>query len=69
MSKVKLHKELYTPAVTMQDLVDILSSNDYDVLFEFIKELDAQMQDWGFTERLYSHFNDLHKVFVKECSE
>ena len=38
-----------------------------DELIEFIKILDERVQDWYVTEKLYEHFADQHRIFMKEA--
>lgn len=46
----------------------IADSRDYDALFRLIEDIDAQMADWGFTERLYAYFAKQHELYLTEVA-
>ena len=50
--------------ISEEDLINNIvdSNNHYDIL-EFIKNLDARMEDWSFTNDLYYYFKEQHELY------
>lgn len=56
--------------VDTEDLIwDLLRSLEREELLQFIVDLDAAVCDWEFTEELYKHFKQEHKVYKQEMKE
>lgn len=51
------------------DVEDIADHGNREDLIQFVKDLDAAMQDWGFTLALCEHFAALKLDYEKECAE
>ena len=46
----------------------IVSGLNRDDLFSLIVQLDAEMADWDFTERLYAYFAKQHELYLTEVA-
>lgn len=55
--------------VDVNDVISSLLSNSdltNDDLFEIIKQIDDQVADWDFTNKLYDYFKKLNERFLEE---
>lgn len=52
--------------IETQDILNGLRGVSHERLIEFIKELDRDVQDWGFTETLYKYFSGEMKKLEEE---
>lgn len=51
----------------IKDLLGAIDEHlDYDQIFDFIVNLDEEICNWEFTNRLYEHFKKMHKEFLEE---
>lgn len=46
----------------------LADARDYNALFRLIEDIDAQMADWDFTERLYAYFAKQHELYLAEVA-
>ena len=52
---------------SVEELLPLIrGSLTYMEVFDLIKELDAGMGEWDFTEKLYQHFKKLHDEYLME---
>ncbi len=72
---MKNRKALTTPIVLgteirLDDLVlELAGKASQAALVEFIKTLDLEIADWGFTRELIQHFKEQDELFKKESSQ
>ena len=64
-NKIIINSEV-DPFDLISDLVDTLK---HDELFQLIVELDRQVADWDFTERMYKYYKDQHKLYRNEVRQ
>ena len=58
-----------TVEVDAKELANSLAeSRDYRALFRLIEDIDAQIADWDFTERLYAYFAKQHESYLAEVA-
>ena len=48
--------------------MSLAESRDYRALFRLIEDIDAQMADWDFTEKLHAYFAKQHELYLAEVA-
>ena len=51
------------------ELREMVLNNDDDELINLVALIDLSREDWGFTERLITHFKALEIELMKECPD
>ena len=47
-------------------IYDLVVQASEKELVQFIIDLDAEMSDWQFTEKVYKHFKSEHKTYKRD---
>lgn len=51
------------------NIYDLVDAATQDQLFDMIVNIDSQVSEWSFTERLHEHFAKEHEKFLEEIQE
>lgn len=59
-----------TLPVNLEELVySFVQEVDQEKILKFIKQVDLMVADWDFTLKLFKHFSNLRKEYMKEKTE
>lgn len=61
MKDKKFFMEMEMETSTIDIMLSLIRSLTTDEMIEFVKDIDYEMQDWEFTEKMFEYFDDVMK--------